>query len=388
MYDIEKDTLFLESVLGKPLPKIDEVYYEGAKIWKKADQRPVITPYFLSKLYTPEEMKMVMCLPASPAEVAEKLDLEEGYVKEKLEHLFDYGRILPGKSYHRETTDRYAPNLSPVTLRDHIGMAYNKKKLDWNQERELFLLADEWCTQKERLPKETENFPKTNRIIPKWGSIKNLPGVMHCENMKELLYDNYRDGTMAVMRCICRAYHNFNRFGNANLEDGSGCDSGLKENCNENGHCLWLGQRGIYMSEMFGYVPQSIEEVDRLFYEIENATVVYQDKNMPEVGMLCSCCDDCCIVMNGFYHKGIDLFSPSRFQPVIRKEKCIGCRVCEKHCIFHAIEYDEGGKCIINMNKCKGCGNCVMKCVNKALKMKIVHDRDWIPDIEDYINSK
>ncbi|MBO4918656.1 MAG: 4Fe-4S binding protein [Erysipelotrichaceae bacterium] len=385
MDSIEKDTLFLESVLGQPLPEIDEIYFEGSKIWEKTDNRPLITPYFLSKLYTVEEMKMVLCLPGSPLEVAEKLGLDEAYVEEKLKRLFEYGRILPGKSYHKETNDRYAPNLSPVTLRDHIGMAYNKKKLDWNEERELFLLADEWCMKKDYSKEEKEGFPKTNRIIPKWGSIKNLPGVMPCENMKEIIYENYKNGTMAIMRCICRSYKNYKEYGKPHLEDGGGCASGLKENGTETGHCLWMGQRGIYMSGMFGYVPETIEEVDKLFDEIEHATVVYQDKNMPQVGMLCSCCEDCCIVMNGLYKKGIDVFSPSRFRPGVRKEKCIGCKTCEKHCIFHAISYDDDGKCVIDEERCKGCGNCVMNCEAKALKMKIVHDRDWIPNIEDYV---
>ena len=77
MYSVEKDIQFLESVLGKPLPEIDSIYFEGAKKWEKSDLRPTITPYFLSKLFTPEEMKMVICLPATPLEVAEKLDISE-----------------------------------------------------------------------------------------------------------------------------------------------------------------------------------------------------------------------------------------------------------------------------------------------------------------------
>ncbi len=388
MYNEKNDTQFLESVLGSPLPKIDDIYFEGSKLWERTAPRPIITPYFLSKLFTPEEMKMVICLPATPLEVAKKTGFDRQYVEEKLERLFDLGRILPGRSYHKETASTYTASLIPVTLRDHIGMAYNKKRLDWNLDKELFLLADEWCIQREFADEEKIGIGYTNRIIPKWGSIKNIPGVMHCENMKEIIFDNYHNKTMAVMRCICRSYRNFNRYGTPHLEDGSGCDSGLKENCTENGHCLWMGQRGVYMSETFGYVPESIDEVEKMFDELEKATVIYQDKNMPSVGMLCSCCDDCCVIFEGFYKHGIDTFSPSRFQPEVRINKCSSCQICAKHCIFDAISYDSEGKCVIDTEKCKGCGNCVMKCPSKALKMKVVHDRDWIPDIEDYVNTK
>ena len=52
MTNEEKDIQFLESVLGKPLPEIDSIYFEGAKKWEKTDQRHIITPYFSFSLYS------------------------------------------------------------------------------------------------------------------------------------------------------------------------------------------------------------------------------------------------------------------------------------------------------------------------------------------------
>mgnify|MGYP007081670569 CR=1 FL=1 len=38
------------------------------------------------------------------------------------------------------------------------------------------------------------NRASSQRVIPKWESIKDLPGVMYCENMKEILERNVRAG--------------------------------------------------------------------------------------------------------------------------------------------------------------------------------------------------
>lgn len=34
-----------------------------------------------------------------------------------------------------------------------------------------------------------------------------------------------------------------------------------------------------------------------------------------------------------------------------------------------------------------GCGNCVVTCPSKALKMQIVHDVDWVPDLWEEDNN-
>ena len=377
----EKDLSFVKNVYGGKLPEIDPVYYDGAKVWEKFDKHPAMTPYVMAEIYTPEEMRMIMCLPAKPKEVAEKLGLTEEYCEKTLRHLFDMGRVSPGQRYHLETLDTFTPTYNPVTLRDHIGMAFNKFGIDWATKKEMFMLADEWDIPAEGLSglggPDGKNV-KGSRIIPKYGSIKNIPGVMPSENFKK--------GTVSVMRCVCKSYQNFRRYGTANLPDGGGCESGLKERADsKNGHCLQFGQRAKFAGEHLGYFPQTIEEVDQIIAEAEDAVVIYNAKNMPEVGTICTCCNDCCPILYRLYANGIDGLAPSRFRPEVNADKCVGCKTCEKRCMFNAITFDANGKCVVDPDKCKGCGNCVIKCPTKALKMVTVHDTDWIPDIEDYI---
>jgi len=51
---------------------------------------------------------------------------------------------------------------------------------------------------------------------------------------------------------------------------------------------------------------------------------------------------------------------------LLKAEKCIGCRKCEKACIMRAINFDEETKKPII---CRHCGMCARFCPHKCLKM-------------------
>lgn len=56
-----------------------------------------------------------------------------------------------------------------------------------------------------------------------------------------------------------------------------------------------------------------------------------------------------------------------RGEPVLHKEKCIGCGICQKVCPANAISFKESKIDYIDMNKCILCGNCVTYCKNTAI---------------------
>ena len=58
----------------------------------------------------------------------------------------------------------------------------------------------------------------------------------------------------------------------------------------------------------------------------------------------------------------------------------MGCETCVGRCNYEAIHIEDG-RAVVREDLCKGCGNCVVTCPTNALKMKIVHDPDWIPDV-------
>ena len=49
-------------------------------------------------------------------------------------------------------------------------------------------------------------------------------------------------------------------------------------------------------------------------------------------------------------------------KPKVSKSRCVGCRVCARHCGQDAISYGEDRKAVIDYDKCVGCGRCIGAC--------------------------
>ena len=60
------------------------------------------------------------------------------------------------------------------------------------------------------------------------------------------------------------------------------------------------------------------------------------------------------------------IHSPAK--PIIDEEKCIGCGICTKHCLWDAIKV-VNGKAKIDYDKCVGCGDCLTYCPRGAPKI-------------------
>ncbi|MCD8043678.1 MAG: DUF362 domain-containing protein [Tannerellaceae bacterium] len=63
----------------------------------------------------------------------------------------------------------------------------------------------------------------------------------------------------------------------------------------------------------------------------------------------------------------LELHSAS--QPVVNREECVSCRICEKYCAHDAIHLDDTKIAVINYDKCVGCGQCVALCQYDAAVM-------------------
>lgn len=59
----------------------------------------------------------------------------------------------------------------------------------------------------------------------------------------------------------------------------------------------------------------------------------------------------------------------SSSQPVIDREECTGCRVCEKYCAHKAVSIGTDKIAEIDYDKCVGCGQCVALCQYSAAVM-------------------
>jgi uncharacterized Fe-S center protein len=53
-------------------------------------------------------------------------------------------------------------------------------------------------------------------------------------------------------------------------------------------------------------------------------------------------------------------------KPDVKKDACIGCKLCARFCDHGAIDFS-GGKAAIDHNKCTGCGRCIGACSKNAI---------------------
>ena len=66
---------------------------------------------------------------------------------------------------------------------------------------------------------------------------------------------------------------------------------------------------------------------------------------------------------------GVEFIYPE-FEVIRNRDKCIGCRVCERQCANEVHTYDEDGKVMLaDDSKCVNCQRCVSLCPTRALKI-------------------
>lgn len=372
MYTIEEQKAKVEQVLGSPLPELDPVYTEGAKVYMNQSPNTFILPYMLSEVYTKEEMRMVSLLPATAQEVADKLGLDAGYADNVLNEMELMGKIVASNVANPRI---YAPHQNSVAFRDSIGTGRLARNLDWMPYIKAYKLMDLWI-KFDYDPNIAERLNGDMRVIPKYESIKDLPGVMYCENMKEIIERNVRAGTMITAQCVCRTYRSYIDLGRY---DPSYCGE-LTEHSGADGHCFSFNRQAEFFSKKHNVYHPSMEEAMARLKEADMSRAVYMTPNTRDTTYVCTCCTDCCAV-NAFEKVGYkDIRAASRFRPTVRTDRCVGCGLCTGRCNYDAIHVTEG-VASVDESLCKGCGNCVVTCPAKALKMKIVHEPDWIPEV-------
>ncbi len=307
----------------------------------------------------------VMCSelfePATCAELAVRLNMEEKDVARKLDVLVDKGALTRGKTqfafhtsliaFHHETVADTAPHAGPNAIPKHV------KEL-WGD-----FFRNEWSYQfAEHVAKMIE---ATGRSLPIWpaiGALERSPNIRPEDILPE---ENWKLKIETAKRrivgpCGCRVVWGV-------------CDHPLMScfSCFDRPRGeYYLNKPGRLLKEV------SLEEALSIAREAEESGLVHWGD--------CYCCDCCC--ENLFpvtREKRFDLMTPNRFLAVVDEEKCKGCKECAKWCKFEAIEMkpvpnSKKKKAFIGSEKCKGCGLCIIKCKHDALHYEIVRPQEYM----------
>ncbi len=197
------------------------------------------------------------------------------------------------------------------------------------------------------------------RVVPKWQSIKDLPGVLPHEDLRQILKNQ---DTPALLHCGCKRSYPSRKCG---VSEES---------------CINIGRTAQYNLERGAGRKITYEEALKLLDEFDKYPVVNLVINQKEVNTLICNCHQCCC--GAFIDKSV---AKSRFLATVDIQKCRACKTCVARCQFEAAKikfYPELGaeRAYIDAELCTGCGDCIITCPSGARGMKIGRPPEYIPD--------
>ena len=322
----------------------------------------------LEYLMTPEEAKVAAALPGSIDEIAGKLSMDKSRIREVLESLFRKGVAIP-RDFKERSYYRLARNI--VQLHDATLASRHMRDPEyarlWKEfgEKEAHKVVGEFFAA---------TGIKFGRVVPAYNAIKDLPGVLPCENIVEMLKSQKK---IAVVPCSCR---NVTRFA------GDGCryTKELVED-EKTWKCVQVGRGAEYVIERGSGIELSVDEAIELIERMEKDGLIHTWPNTAKivdrtVTVNCNCCSDCCENFLASKYSGVPIsafLEKSRYVAYVDKDLCSACGVCVQRCHFNAITLGEYA--VVNEDKCFGCGACVVGCGQGAIKMKAVRGPEHIP---------
>lgn len=347
------------------MDNIEPIYQEIAGKITREDNKTL--PSVIKKVANLEQARILNVLPKTAEEIARELAVDENTIKEELQYLYERGIATPARG-----TWRLVNNL--VLVKDLLGSA--RAKYD---DKELFDLLRKMSLEdsdnlQERLDNGEEIPPVRQgmRVVPKWRAIKDIPGVLPIEDMREIFKAN---SPIVVHNCPCRVVYR-----DRPCKDDVPMDI-----------CIAMGGNGKMFLRRKAGKELTFDELMEFLDKTDEYPVVHATGNsnlMPTI--MCQCCADCC----GLFVKsartkpvlGQVAYAKSRFVIEDIPEECSACGICaDGRCPVDAIsmkDYPEYGeeRATTDNEECIGCGLCVIVCPSEARKMKLVRPPEHIPE--------
>ena len=308
-------------------------------------------PEILKSMIDETQAELLIALPGTAAQMAEKLKRPVPEVEADLQEMYLKG--LTFKKAKAGVTNWRAPM--------HLAQ-FHDATIVWPRATPEFYelwhkyMDDEW-------PKLAPVFAKLmprpfTRVIPVGQTLD--PGraqVLAPDDVRAMVADSRR---IAVTKCTCRlSMHN--------------CDGPIEV-------CLQVDKGADYTVDRGTGREVSKDEALRILDDAEQAGLVHVTMNKSELGhFICNCCGCCCQSFTLLIADGLPLCDPSRFRPQVDAAQCSACGECEDRCTFDAIAVGDDDVAVIEADYCMGCGQCALVCPEGAITMTAAREPAFIP---------
>lgn len=359
----------------------DDAYQVIAEMWTFPESESFRK--MLEALMTPEEAELLLAArePVTAAALAKKMGADEKAIAGKLDNLAKRGLVFRGKTeYHFRRGLHFGFAGMPAGGEYAPSEEYRYWRRKWDEEnpdREV----------KGWLERYTQSGHQVHRVYPSRLAIQANPKI----NKEDLLW--HEDIEQVFRRaeivfsgpCGCRSAGGMGKNADIDFDQNKGavCDHPLW-NCFQFRKAAADFDIGRGSKVKIYSVEQALEKSD----EAERAGLIHEgptnSASMP--GIICSCGADCCsmILMSKASGRIHELYTPSRFQPVIDQESCVGCQECVERCPFDAMEMvkvpgSKKLKASLIEDECMGCGVCVVGCRQQAILYEMIRPPEHIP---------
>ncbi len=302
------------------------------------------------------EAELLLAMPGTPEELAEKTGRPVGDVEAACQALYHKGVAF--KSYR-------GGGLKYKMCRDMTQ--FHDATILWPEAPKAFhdfwqrFMDEEW-PQFARLADQF--FPKAfTRVIPVEQAVDaGNQQVLDMDSADKIILNAEK---IAVTRCTCRLI-------------AQKCHNPLEV-------CLQVDNAAKYTLDRGTGREISKDEALQILRDCEDKGLVHITMNKAHAGhFICNCCSCCCQVLPLVISEGLNLLDPSRYQANIDPELCSACGTCQDRCAFNAIaplepENDDSVMHVI-AEKCMGCGLCQMTCPEEAITLQQVRPKDFIPE--------
>lgn len=308
-------------------------------------------PQIIRSMTSPEQASLLVALPGTAAEMAEKTGRSLVAIEADLTDLF-----RKGLAFKKEKAGSLLWR-APAHL-----VQFHDATLVWPEATEEFYglwrayMEKEWPTLAQGLSALTPR-PFTRVIAVNRTIDTGKAQVLAPDSVRELIHGARR---IAVTPCTCR------------LSMGK-CDAPVEV-------CLQINRGADYTVERGSGRELTRDEALSVLDQAQAAGLVHVTMNKADAGhFICNCCGCCCQAFSLLRSDGPRLCDPSRFQPRVDADRCTACGTCEERCLFDAIAVGDGDAATVDAENCLGCGQCAAVCPEGAIVMEAVREMDFIP---------
>ena len=314
-------------------------------------------PKILAKIITPEEARIVLELPLSIPEYAEKYKIDEAEAERILEEFANKGVCLP---LPKDGVVKYCCVSNVIQVHDATIHGVLNKNYDNPPMEIVYMWRDFRETEWFEMLKLMEQLPRENhgRCIPSWSTVKDNDELLPVENLKTILENAPAIG---VVDCPCRWIE---------VQEGS-CKVPTF-------NCISLTEKSVkYIVDRKIGKQLTLEEGLKLLEECEEHGLIPTAGRAGQPKNLCMCTVPECIILRGQVLYGYDLWNRSRFDATVNADTCDACETCVDRCQFDAISMKDDAASV-DLDKCFGCGACAVTCDSGALSMNLARPVEHI----------